>query len=346
MSFHCHIGHHFYGGLGYADDVVSLSPTVRGLQLLINTCEKYATEHNVTFNSRKTVCTYFGSRNIIAWRQVSLNSMKIPWQTSVKHLGNYLNYELSDEIDIGRKQGDFIAAINRLNSVFSTIQSEVKLSLLQTYCTAWYGCQAWQLGTTLADKMNVEWRKAVRRTAGLPRQTRSALLPGLAGNENFHIQQERRFDNLFHTLLSSRNPVVSFIATKALHNTVGILGRNRAFLAVKYLNGRLTRDFLVPLQRTLGSGDAPRVEQIRDLIRARDGSGVVDNFQLEEIILVLDYVSTYWCLSVFSLKWLGGGGSGVGSWAGMGLINYKGSDCELFFPCTLPQLCQSACTVF
>ena len=32
-------------------------------------------------------------------------------------------------------------------------------------------------------------------------------------------------------------------------------------------------------------------------------------------------------------------------WAGMGLINYKGLDCEIFFPCTLPQLCQSACTV-
>ena len=148
----CHIGHHFYGGLGYADDVVLLSPTVYGLQLLINTCEKFATEHNVTFDSRKTVCTYFGSRNIIACRQVSLNSVKIPWQISVKHLGNYLNYDLSDEIDIGD-----IAAVNQLNSVFSTVQSEVKLSLLQTYCTAWYGCQAWQLGTTLADKMNVQW---------------------------------------------------------------------------------------------------------------------------------------------------------------------------------------------
>ena len=341
----CHIGHHFYGGLGYADDVVLLSPTVRGLQLLINTCEKFATEHNVTFNSRKTVCTYFESRNIIACIQVSLNSVKIPWQTSVKHLGNYLNYDLSDEIDIGRKRGDFIAAVNRLNSVFSTVQSEVKLSLLQTYCTAWYGCQAWQLGTTLADKMNVEWRKAVRGTAGLPRQTRNVLLPDLAGNENFHIQHERRFDNFFHTMLSSRNPAVSFIATKALHNTIGILGRNRAFLTVKYQDGRLIRDFLVPLQRTLGSEDAPRVEQIHELIRARDGSGVVDNFQFEEIILVLDYMSTYWCLSVFSLKGLGGGGSGVGFWAGVGLINYKGLDCELFFPCTLPQLCQSACTV-
>ena len=104
---------------------------------------------------------------------------------------------------------------------------------------------------------------------------------------------------LFRTMLSSRNPAVSFIATKALHNTVGILGRNRAFLTIKYQDGRLIRDLLIPLQRTLGSGDAPRVEQIRELIRERDGSGVIENFQLEEVILVLDYVSTYWCLCVF-----------------------------------------------
>ena len=95
----CHIGHHFDGGLGYADDVVLLSPTVCGLLLLINTSEEFANEHNVTFNSRKTVCSYFWSRHIIACTQLSLNSVKIPWQTSAKHLGNYLNYDLNDEID-------------------------------------------------------------------------------------------------------------------------------------------------------------------------------------------------------------------------------------------------------
>ena len=91
----------------------------------------------------------------------------------------------------------FRTAVNWFNSVFITVQSEVKFSLLQTYCTARYGCQAWDLDTTFADKMNVEWRKAVRRTAGLPRQTRSVLLPGLAGNEKMHPQHERRIYNLF-----------------------------------------------------------------------------------------------------------------------------------------------------
>ena len=73
-------------------------------------------------------------------------------------------------------------------------------------------------------------------------------------------------------MLSSRNPVVSFIATIAVNNTDGILGRNRAFLSIKYQDGRLIWDFIVPLQH------AP-----------------------------------------------------VGSWTGMGLINYDGIECE-FFP--------------
>ena len=37
-----------------------------------------------------------------------------------------------------------------------------------------------------------------------------------------------------------------------------ISGINRAFRTVKYQDGRLIRDFLVPLQRTLGSGDVLR----------------------------------------------------------------------------------------
>ena len=110
----------------------------------------------------------FLSRNIPYCRQGTLNYVKIPLQTSVKHHRNYLNNGRSDETDIGNKLGDSIVVVKLLNSIFSTVKCDVKWNLLQTYCTAWYGWQAWQLGITLTDKMNVEWRKAVCRTVGLP----------------------------------------------------------------------------------------------------------------------------------------------------------------------------------
>ena len=38
----CHIGHHFVGALGYADDNILLSPTADGLMNMIKICEDYA----------------------------------------------------------------------------------------------------------------------------------------------------------------------------------------------------------------------------------------------------------------------------------------------------------------
>ena len=137
-------------------------------------------------------------------------------------------------------------------------------------------------------------------------------------------------------MLSSRNPAVSFIATKALHNTVGILGRNRAFISVKYQDGRLILDFLVPLQHTLGSGDAPRVEQIRELTREgwirchRKLSGRGNHRGTWLCVHILMLVLSLDKKVRFLLKGLGGGWGWVGSWAGMGLINYDGTDCEVF----------------
>ena len=42
----CHIGNYYYGVLGYADDIVLLSPTRKGLQEMLKTCEKYCHEYH------------------------------------------------------------------------------------------------------------------------------------------------------------------------------------------------------------------------------------------------------------------------------------------------------------
>ena len=289
----CYIGHHFYGCVGYADDVKLLCPSINGLQSMINVCENFADEFDVTFNTKKTMCICYGSDNNATLRQVSFNGVKIPWQSTVKHLGNVLMYNLHDEADVCKKRGDFIAALNKMNSVFASVHAELKLSLLQIYCASWYGCQAWLLGTPYCDLTDVERPKAVHRTAGLPRQTRSVLLLGLAGNENFLSQQERRFARLCNTMSASNNPAIRFLATRAALAAVGVLGRNRVYLANKYQCGRLSKGLLVPPWYGAVSDEAPRVEQIRELVRARDGLAPIDILEPEDIALVLEFITTY-----------------------------------------------------
>ena len=52
----CHIGKQFYGCLMYADDIILLSPSLSGMQHLMDICSDYAKLHYLVFNNKKTVC--------------------------------------------------------------------------------------------------------------------------------------------------------------------------------------------------------------------------------------------------------------------------------------------------
>ena len=179
-SVGCKMGNKFYGSFGYADDLKILCPSIGGLQKMLDICETFGVEYDVLFNAKKTMGICYSNGNCTYIRPIYLNNTVIEWKKDVKYLGNMLSHDLSDAADIEFKKGSFIAAVNRLNCVFHNVDSFTRVRLLQTYCTAWYGCQSWQLRSPYINQLNIEWRKAVRRTLGLPTRTRSVLLPELA----------------------------------------------------------------------------------------------------------------------------------------------------------------------
>ena len=82
--------------------------------------------------------------------------------------------------------------------------------------------------------MNIEWKKAVRRTLNLPRMTRSKLIPLLAGNCSFQEQHERRCGALYASMMQSDNMLAYYMARRAMYNVLGILGMNRVILRHKF----------------------------------------------------------------------------------------------------------------
>ena len=131
---------------------------------------------------------------------------------------------MCDDADIRAKRGEFIGSVNRLNVQFRVVPDQIRIRLLQTYCTAWYGCQTWLLNTNHVKWMNIEWKKAVRRTLNLPRMTRSKLIPLLAGNSSFQEQHERRCGALYASMMQSDNMLVHYMARRAMYNVLGTLG--------------------------------------------------------------------------------------------------------------------------
>ena len=47
----CHVGSKFCGAFAYADDIILLSPSINGLQNMLNCCSKFAIDHDVIYST-------------------------------------------------------------------------------------------------------------------------------------------------------------------------------------------------------------------------------------------------------------------------------------------------------
>ena len=81
----CFIGGKFFGCVMYADDVLLLSASVTGLQLMINTCCAFGDKHCIKFNTNKSVCTKYGNKWSSETIVLMLNSYCLQWVASLTH---------------------------------------------------------------------------------------------------------------------------------------------------------------------------------------------------------------------------------------------------------------------
>ena len=285
----CHVGHMSYAAFGYADDLLLLSPSIHGLEILVKTSESFASEYGVTFNAKKTECICFSKNACPLQRQVKVNGQHVMWKEKVKYLGIILTNDMCDDADIRAKRGEFIGSVNRLNAQFRVVPDQIRIRLLQTYCTAWYGCQTWLLNTTSVKGMNIEWKKAVRRTLNLPRTTRSKLVPLLAGNHSFQEQHERRWGALYVRMMHSENILVQYMARRSMYNVLGTLGTNRVVLRYKF--GMPTNNCVFNCLYMTCEEDIHRANMIRELLQARDGQLDISMSPCE-VRTLLEYVCT------------------------------------------------------
>ena len=58
----CKIGNLMVNHLAYADDLVLLCPSLKGLQRLVHECQIYGINNDITYNCNKTVCMSLLSR--------------------------------------------------------------------------------------------------------------------------------------------------------------------------------------------------------------------------------------------------------------------------------------------
>ncbi len=89
--FDCWTGNHYFGLVGYADDLKLLSPSAHGLRRMSKICVEFGIKYGVQYNPTKTVCILYARKTPKEKSKISLSGIELKWVDTVKHQGNYLD---------------------------------------------------------------------------------------------------------------------------------------------------------------------------------------------------------------------------------------------------------------
>lgn len=144
----CYIGNHCFNILAYADDLVVLAPSWRGLQHLLNVLHVQSLLIDLTCNVSKTVCMVFVPKNrnrmfASVFPSFTFGVSVLQFVPQFKYLGHIISHNLTDDNDIQREIRSMFVRCNILIRKFSRCSEHVKLKLYQAYCLCFYDIALW-----------------------------------------------------------------------------------------------------------------------------------------------------------------------------------------------------------
>ena len=166
-----HIKEEWYNNIMYADDVALVSPSASGLQDLINICEQYARDHDVIYNTNKTVVMSIIPRRykIDTLPKFLLCGRELNYTLEYKYLGHYITSKFDDDRDISYRYRDIAIKGNVLSRMFARCSSPVKVKMFQTFCSNIYCNYLWVKYTqVMLKKLIVCFNNSFRILMGLP----------------------------------------------------------------------------------------------------------------------------------------------------------------------------------
>ena len=231
----CHIGHHFVGVFGYADDIILLCPSVTGLMKMIRTCEEYANEHDILFNAKKSKYLAFGeNRKYKTNHIVKVNNEVVDRCEKAEFLGHPLHSENTYDALTERGLYNLNSSFHGFMTRYSGCNASTKSKLFHQYCSSMYGSQLWSLNSTGVDKILSRWRKYHRVVLEVPNTTHCDLLPLIADRMPLGCTLDIKCLSFYRSIAVSENAIIKYMAKNMLKSNTSMLCRNLRNLCYKY----------------------------------------------------------------------------------------------------------------
>ena len=282
----CWIDGNFVGIIVYADDIVLLSPTLGGLQEMIDICSDYAGKHNLSFstnenpNKSKTKCIAFLKKKELPARKMFLEQKPLPWVTSIKHLGVTINDKMNIGQDIMEKRAQYIVKSNELMQEFHFADPSLVAKLNDIYNTHFYGAPLGDLFSNETTKVVGAWNTSHRILFRLPRTTHRYLIEPLSERPHIMISIWKRFHKFCSSIESNMKFTLRHIYHLIKNDCRTTTGKNIRNIMLK-TNASTAPYYVIP------DGEIWRVPLIRELLDIKSGR-MTPEFATEEIESILE----------------------------------------------------------
>ena len=237
----CTIAGVWCGVVGYADDLILLAPCRQAAQNMLQICEEFAKEYNISFSTdndpakSKSKAIYMigqGRRNLAKPVNLNLCGKELPWVDRAEHLGHALHSDGTMRQDIKEKRAQFIDTAVKIKESFSTAYPPQQIYAIEKYCCSWYGSSLWDLNSKEVEMVCASWRTCCKLTWDVPRATRSYLVQETLIPEvtPLRVRLLMNFRGFFKSLLNSPSPEVQVVAMLAGLDITSTAGSNMELL--------------------------------------------------------------------------------------------------------------------
>ena len=199
--------------IGFADDLIMLSPSITGLQTILNCASPIFKYLCLNINSKKSVNISFNTKITDLFPKVDLKISDITLKKvlEIKYLGIMISNDLTLKADAERALTAFLKQFNSFYYKFNFASVDMMKFLFKTYCTSFYGISTWieeKFTDSRMRKISVGYHKAVKRLANMaPRQSNHEACEILELNIFKHLLYKRILSH-YLAIISSKSGII------------------------------------------------------------------------------------------------------------------------------------------
>jgi len=288
----CWLQNQFFGCLCYADDLCLLCPSVTGLQKMLHICEEFGKEYNIIFNASKTQCIKFNRAKTKDDLNIVFDGKLLEWTDKLKYLGNWLQYNLSEDTEISHKRGELIGATNNIIANLHFLDRKTLSYVFNTFACHFYGSQAWSLNDKYIENFFTTWNKCVRRLWKLPYTTHTEILPHLVSSLHVTDQIYIRFQTMLQKMNVSKNIKLSTIVQMFINDHRSIIGMNAYILKRKYCVPNILEENVATIAHDYNEKTCHVGGFVKEICSIVDSQFMLDNFDKNDIEFILEDICT------------------------------------------------------